>query len=109
MFEEQVGWGPMTMMPLLEEITSVVDVPVAALPVPYHTHEEEPSFQSLRDPRYDGYLPSGIPFPTALDPSEDFLWRKISFGPQLVGFARTTYKASSVSGGVFTSSAGRER
>ncbi len=60
--------GPMTMMPLLEEIVSAVDVPVAALPVPYRTHEEEPSFQSLRDPHYDGYLPSGIPFPTALDP-----------------------------------------
>jgi betaine-homocysteine S-methyltransferase len=44
-----------------------VDVPVAALPVPYRTHPEEPSFQSLRDPAYDG-LPSGIPFPTALDP-----------------------------------------
>ena len=60
--------GPMTMLPLLEEIISAVDVPVAALPVPYRTHPEEPSFQSLRDPHYDGYLPSGIPFPTALDP-----------------------------------------
>ncbi|MDQ3637448.1 MAG: homocysteine S-methyltransferase family protein [Actinomycetota bacterium] len=60
--------GPMTMMPLLKEIVCAVDVPVAALPVPYRTHEEEPSFQSLRDPHYDGYLPSGIPFPTALDP-----------------------------------------
>jgi betaine-homocysteine S-methyltransferase len=56
------------MMPLLKEIVCAVDVPVAALPVPYRTHEEEPSFQSLRDPHYDGYLPSGIPFPTALDP-----------------------------------------
>ncbi len=56
-------------MPLLEEIVTAVDVPVAALPVPYRTHEEEPSFQSLRDPHYDGYLPNGgIPFPTALDP-----------------------------------------
>ncbi len=59
--------GPRTMLPLLREIISMVDVPVAALPVPYRTHPEEPSFQSLRDPAYDG-LPSGIPFPTALDP-----------------------------------------
>jgi betaine-homocysteine S-methyltransferase len=59
--------GPRTMLPLLREIIPVVDVPVAALPVPYRTHPEEPSFQSLRDPAYDG-LPSGIPFPTALDP-----------------------------------------
>ena len=59
--------GPKTMMPLLEEILPAVDVPVAALPVPYRTHEEEPSFQSLRDPDYDD-LPDGRPFPTALDP-----------------------------------------
>ena len=59
--------GPRTMLPLLREIIPAVDVPVAALPVPYRTHPEEPSFQSLRDPAYDGF-PSGIPFPTALDP-----------------------------------------
>ncbi len=55
-------------MPLLEEIMAVVDVPVAALPVPYRTHEGEPSFQSLRDPHYDDLPNGGIPFPTALDP-----------------------------------------
>jgi betaine-homocysteine S-methyltransferase len=44
-----------------------VEVPVAALPVPYRTTEAEPSFQSLRDPA-DQSIPSGIPFPTALDP-----------------------------------------
>lgn len=59
--------GPKTMMPLLEEIVPVVDAPVAALPVPYRTHQQEPTFQSLRDPCYED-LPTGIPFPTALDP-----------------------------------------
>ena len=59
--------GPSTMLPLLREIMPAVDVPVAALPVPYRTHPEEPSFQSLRDPDYED-LPSGRPFPTALDP-----------------------------------------
>jgi betaine-homocysteine S-methyltransferase len=59
--------GPKTMLPLLREIAPAADVPVATLPVPYRTHPEEPSFQSLRDPDYDD-LPSGIPFPTALDP-----------------------------------------
>ena len=59
--------GPKTMLPLLREIIPAVEVPVAALPVPYRTHPEEPSFQSLRDPHYDG-LPSELPFPTALDP-----------------------------------------
>ena len=41
-----------------------VDVPVAALPVPYRTHAAEPSFQSLRDPQRPGFRP----FPVALDP-----------------------------------------
>lgn len=59
--------GPQTMLPLLQEIMPAVDVPVAALPVPYRTRSEEPSFQSLRDPDYEAF-PSGIPFPTALDP-----------------------------------------
>ncbi|MCA1687549.1 MAG: homocysteine S-methyltransferase family protein [Actinobacteria bacterium] len=59
--------GPRTMLPLLREIIPAVNIPVAALPVPYRTHPEEPSFQSLRDPVYDDQ-PSGIPFPTALEP-----------------------------------------
>ena len=39
--------GPQTMLPLLRAIRAAVDVPVAALPVPYHTHGAEPTFQSL--------------------------------------------------------------
>ncbi len=59
--------GPATMLPLLEQITASVDAPIAALPVPYRTHEDQPTFQSLREP--DGsLLPDGRPFPTALDP-----------------------------------------
>jgi betaine-homocysteine S-methyltransferase len=56
--------GPRTMLPLLEELVPAVDVPVAALPVPYRTHAAEPSFQSLRDPE----RPGSRPFPVALDP-----------------------------------------
>ena len=59
--------GPSTMLPLIAEIVDAVDVPVAALPVPYRTTAEQPTFQSLRDPAYDGY-PTGQPFPTGLDP-----------------------------------------
>jgi methionine synthase I (cobalamin-dependent) len=59
--------GPATMLPLIAEIVDAVDVPVAALPVPYRTTTEQPTFQSLRDPSYDGY-PTGQPFPTGLDP-----------------------------------------
>jgi betaine-homocysteine S-methyltransferase len=59
--------GPKTMLPFLEPIVAAVDVPVAALPVPYRTTEEEPTFQSLTDERSDS-IPDGRPFPTALDP-----------------------------------------
>jgi len=40
--------GPATMWSFLKEIRDAVDVPVAALPVPYRTTEKEPTFQSLR-------------------------------------------------------------
>jgi betaine-homocysteine S-methyltransferase len=55
--------GPRTMLPHVEAIRSAVACHVAALPVPYRTHEAQPTFQSLRDPAFDGQ-----PFPTALDP-----------------------------------------
>jgi betaine-homocysteine S-methyltransferase len=59
--------GPRTMLPLLREIRAAVSGHVAALPVPYRTTPDEPSFQSLRDPAYPD-PPGGRPFPTALDP-----------------------------------------
>ena len=59
--------GPRTMLPLVQRICPAVDVPVAALPVPYRTHEDEPTFQSLRDVGAES-LPDDRPFPTALDP-----------------------------------------
>jgi betaine-homocysteine S-methyltransferase len=59
--------GPRTMLPLIARIREAVSCHVAALPVPYRTTEEEPSFQSLTDPDCD-CLPGGRPFPTALEP-----------------------------------------
>jgi betaine-homocysteine S-methyltransferase len=59
--------GPRTMLPVLSSIREAVSVHVAALPVPYRTTEEEPTFQSLSDPAYPD-LPEGRPFPVALDP-----------------------------------------
>jgi betaine-homocysteine S-methyltransferase len=59
--------GPRTMLPLLADVRAAVSVPVAALPVPYRTTPEQPSFQSLEDPQ-PGALPVDRPFPTALDP-----------------------------------------
>jgi methionine synthase I (cobalamin-dependent) len=55
--------GPVTMLPMLRAVRETVSCHVAALPVPYRTTAEQPSFQSLQDPDWDGR-----PFPTALDP-----------------------------------------
>src|SRR6266487_4004266 len=59
------GRGPETLLPSLRAIREAVSGHVAALPVPYRTHEHEPTFQSLRDPEA---LPGQMPIPTALDP-----------------------------------------
>jgi len=59
--------GPATMLPLLAKIRERVSGHVAALPVPYRTTDEQPSFQSLRDPHCH-VIPGDRPFPTALDP-----------------------------------------
>jgi betaine-homocysteine S-methyltransferase len=59
--------GPETMLPLLKEIRSRVKSQMAALPVPYRTHQSEPSFQSLRDTHWHGDW-GNRPFPIALDP-----------------------------------------
>src|SRR5215216_584620 len=56
--------GPRTMLPLIERIRAACEGPVAALPVPYRTTHDEPSFQSLTDPE----RPGTRPFPTGLDP-----------------------------------------
>jgi betaine-homocysteine S-methyltransferase len=75
--------GPRTMLPLLRRIRETVDGHVAALPVPYRTTEEEPSFQSLTDHDCD-CLPGDRPFPTALDP---FTCNRYELGE----FAREAY------------------
>ena len=59
--------GPRTMLPLVERVRAACSGHVAALPVPYRTTDDEPSFQSLTDPDCD-CIPDGRPFPTALDP-----------------------------------------
>ncbi len=58
--------GPLTMLPILREVRAACNGYVGALPVPYRTTDEQPTFQSLRDPEREP--PGGQPFPTALDP-----------------------------------------
>jgi betaine-homocysteine S-methyltransferase len=77
--------GPKTMLPQLKEIRARVSCHVAGLPVPYRTHDEQPSFQSLRDPHYPD-PPGGRPFPTALDP---FTCNRY----EIADFARAAYEA----------------
>jgi len=76
--------GPQTMLPLLEKIRATVKGHVAALPVPYRTHDEQPTFQSLEDAHYHDF-PDGRPFPTALDP---FVCNRYELGD----FARAAYE-----------------
>jgi betaine-homocysteine S-methyltransferase len=59
--------GPATMMPLLQEIRRNVKVHMAALPVPFRTTPDQPSFQSLRDTHFH-HAEGSKPFPVALDP-----------------------------------------
>ena len=59
--------GPATMMPLLKQVRAAVKCHVAALPVPYRTSPDQPTFQSLRDPHWH-YDEGARPFPIALDP-----------------------------------------
>ena len=55
------GRGPETMMPLLEKIRKAVNGYVAALPVPYRTTKDQPTFQRLK------LQNSKQAFPVALD------------------------------------------
>ena len=59
--------GPQTLLPLVRRVRDAVSAHVAALPVPYRTTDDEPSFQSLRDHHWHDF-PGDRPFPTALDP-----------------------------------------
>ncbi len=56
--------GPKTIMPLLKQIRERVKCTVAALPVPYRTTSDQPSFMSLTDP----CCGNARAFPTGLDP-----------------------------------------
>jgi betaine-homocysteine S-methyltransferase len=56
--------GPATMMPMIRDIRQAVKCHVAALPVPYRTTPQQPSFMSLTDPCCNNQRA----FPVGLDP-----------------------------------------
>lgn len=68
------GRGPETMLPLLEGLASQISANVAALPVPYRTHAQQPTFQSLRDERRPER-----PFPLGLEPFTCTRWEIAEF------------------------------
>jgi betaine-homocysteine S-methyltransferase len=41
--------GPATLLPLVRKLRDAVDGPIAAVPVPYHTTRQHPSFQFLKE------------------------------------------------------------
>ncbi|XP_035682715.1 betaine--homocysteine S-methyltransferase 1-like [Branchiostoma floridae] len=56
------GRGPPTMLPVLEEAKNNIKIPLAAVPVPYRTHEGDPNFLTLKDEN------GKVAFPLDLDP-----------------------------------------
>lgn len=60
--------GPETMLPWLREIRAAVSCHVGALPIPYRTTAQEPTFFNLSDEGARVPAPHGRTFPTALDP-----------------------------------------
>jgi len=61
--------GPDTMMPYLREAREVLKCHMAALPLPFRTTDEHPTFFNLPDDhRCSCPAPHGRTFPTALDP-----------------------------------------
>ena len=68
--------GPQTLLPLVAEIRAALDGYVAALPVPYRTTEEQPTFVSLED---EG---RGRAFPVGLDPFQSTRFEMADFAVQ---------------------------
>ena len=61
--------GPTTMMPYLKEIRKAIKCHMAALPIPFRTTKDQPTFFNLDDNnKCTCPSPHGRTFPTALDP-----------------------------------------
>jgi betaine-homocysteine S-methyltransferase len=80
------------MLPWLREIREAVSCHVGALPIPYRTTQEEPTFFNLSDPDAPVPSPHGRTFPTALDPLftnryeiRDFAREALELGVRYIG------------------------
>jgi betaine-homocysteine S-methyltransferase len=78
--------GPATMLPLVKEIRETVDGHLAALPVPYRTTDEEPSFTALTDGEKGRAFPIGLdPFQTTRFEMADFALQARELGVNYIG------------------------
>ena len=85
--------GPQTMLPYLKEIREAISCHMAALPLPFRTTEEHPTFFNLPDNNgCTCHAPHGRTFPTALDPlycnryeMREFFKEVHSIGVRLLG------------------------
>ena len=54
------GRGPDTLLPLVRQLRDAVSGPIAAVPVPYRTTKEQPSFQFLKEPNGESAYTLGL-------------------------------------------------
>jgi betaine-homocysteine S-methyltransferase len=78
--------GPATILPLVAKIRERVSGHVAALPVPYRTTEEAPSFTALRDGEHGRAFPIGLdPFTSTRFEMADFAVQARDLGVDYIG------------------------
>lgn len=80
------GRGPATLLPLVRKLRDAVDGPIAAVPVPYHTTKEHPSFQFLKDENGESAYTLGLDrFLCTRHETADFAKQAKEIGVEYVG------------------------
>lgn len=81
------GRGPLAMLPLLRDLREAVQVPIAALPVPYRTTPKQPSFQSLVNSASgkSAYTTNLDEFLCTRDEMADFARQAYDIGVEFIG------------------------
>jgi betaine-homocysteine S-methyltransferase len=80
------GMGPKTMLPILKKIRETVNCPVAALPVPYNTTEDYPTFQKLKQKNGKNAFPTLLePYLMTRDECAEFAIEAKNMGINFIG------------------------
>lgn len=78
--------GPATILPLVKKLRDAVDGPIAAVPVPYHTTKEHPSFQFLKDENGESAYTLGLDrFLCTRHETADFAKKAHEIGVEYIG------------------------